>query len=84
MMHALIFWGFLILLTTILEVGSGRRPGVRAPSSGERPGSFLQDLLALGVLAGIAIALTIRLGQRPERFVGSHATDAYRILGLIF
>ena len=84
-MHALIFWGFLILLTTILEVGvrsSTRRSSSR--SSADGLAGFLQDLLALGVLVGIAIALTIRLGQRPERFVGSHATDAYRILGLIF
>jgi Fe-S oxidoreductase len=85
-MHALIFWGFLILLTTILEVaGQVVDPAFDLPIVGGTAWlGFLQDLLALGVLAGIAIALTIRLGQRPERFVGSHATDAYRILGLIF
>jgi Fe-S oxidoreductase len=86
LMHALIFWGFLILLTTILEVaGQVIDPAFELPIVGGTAWlGFLQDLLALGVLVGIAIALTIRLGQRPERFVGSHGTDAYRILGLIF
>jgi len=85
-MHALIFWGFLILLTTILEVGGQVvDPAFELPIVGGTAWlGFLQDLLALGVLFGIAIALTIRLVQRPERFVGSHGTDAYRILGLIF
>src|SRR5262245_22447370 len=85
-MHALIFWGFLILLTTILEVGGQVvDPAFELPIVGGTAWlGVLQDLLALGVLVGIAIALTIRLVQRPERFVGSHGTDAYRILGLIF
>ncbi|HJU57445.1 MAG TPA: heterodisulfide reductase-related iron-sulfur binding cluster [Actinomycetota bacterium] len=85
-MHALIFWGFLILLTTILEVaGQVIDPGFELPIIGGTAWlGFVQDLLALAVLVGIGIALAIRLGQRPERFVGSHTTDAYRILGLIF
>jgi Fe-S oxidoreductase len=85
-MHALIFWGFLVLLTTILEVGGQVvDPAFELPIFGGAAWlGLLQDLLALGVLVGIAIALTIRLVQRPERFVGSHETDAYRILGLIF
>ncbi len=86
LMHALIFWGFLILLTTILEVGGQVvDPAFELPIvGGTRWLGFLQDLLAVGVLVGIALALAIRLGQRPERFVGSHGADAYRILGLIF
>jgi Fe-S oxidoreductase len=86
LMHALIFWGFLILLTTILEVGGQViDPAFELPLIGGTAWlGFLQDVLALGVLVGIATALAIRLGQRPERFVGSHTTDAYRILGLIF
>ena len=85
-MHALIFWGFLILLTTILEVaGQVIDPAFELPVIGGTVWlGFLQDLLALGVLVGIGMALAIRIVQRPERFVGSHATDAYRILGLIF
>ena len=86
LMHALIFWGFLILLTTILEVaGQVIDPAFELPIVGGAAWlGFLQDVLALGVVVGVGIALSIRLVQRPERFVGSHATDAYRILGLIF
>jgi ferredoxin len=43
----------------------------------------VQDVFASLVLVGIAIALWIRLVQRPERFVGSHRMEALRILGLI-
>ncbi len=85
LMHALIFWGFLVLLTTIVEaIGQALHPGFALPLLG-RTGwlGLLQDVFAAGVLVGIAIALWIRLVQRPERFVGSHARDAYRILGLI-
>ncbi|HSJ52059.1 MAG TPA: (Fe-S)-binding protein, partial [Actinomycetota bacterium] len=45
---------------------------------------LLQDVFAVAALVGVVIALAIRLGQRPERFVGSHRLEAYRILGLIF
>ncbi|HYZ14031.1 MAG TPA: (Fe-S)-binding protein [Actinomycetota bacterium] len=86
LMHALIFWGFLVLLTTIVEVGgqvvdlSFELPLI----GGTRWLVLVQDVFAGGVLVGIGLALWIRLVQRPERFVGSHHADAYRILGLIF
>ena len=86
LMHALIFWGFLILLTTIVEVaGQLVDPAFELPLIGNMAWlGLIQDLFAAGVLVGIAIALVIRLGQKPDRFVGSHRTEAYRILGLIF
>jgi Fe-S oxidoreductase len=86
LMHALIFWGFLVLLTTIAEViGQFVDPTFELPLIGHsRALGLIQDVFAAGVLVGIAIALAIRLVQRPERFVGSHRVDAYRILGLIF
>ena len=86
LMHALIFWGFLVLLSTIVEViGQLVTPTFTLPVIGRSLAlGFVQDLFAGGVLVGIAIALAIRLGQRPERFVGSHRLEAYRILGLIF
>jgi Fe-S oxidoreductase len=86
LMHALIFWGFLVLLTTIVEVaGELIDPAFELPLIGDTAWlGLVQDLFAAGVLVGIAIALAIRLGQRPERFVGSHRMEAYRILGLIF
>jgi Fe-S oxidoreductase len=85
LMHALIFWGFLILLTTILEVaGQLIDPAFELPLIGGTAWlALIQDVFAFGVLVGVAIALAIRLGRRPERFVGSHRTEAYRILGLI-
>jgi Fe-S oxidoreductase len=86
LMHALIFWGFLILLTTILEVaGQLIDPAFELPVvGGTRWLGLIQDVFAAGVLVGLTIAVGIRLGQRPERFVGSHRREAYRILGLIF
>lgn len=85
LMHALIFWGFLVLLTTIAEaLGQAVDPHFALPLIG-RSGwlGLLQDLFAAGVLVGIGVALSIRLVQRPERFIGSHALEAYRILGWI-
>ena len=86
LMHALIFWGFLVLLTTIAEVvGELVQPDFELPVIGGTRGLVLvQDVFAAGVLVGLAIAVSIRLFQRPERFVGSHRVEAYRILGLIF
>jgi Fe-S oxidoreductase len=86
LMHALIFWGFLVLLTTIVEVGGQAiDPSFEIPViGGQRWLGLVQDVFAAGVLVGIAIALCIRLVVRPERFIGSHQVEAYRILGLIF
>src|SRR6266508_5370595 len=86
LMHALIFWGFLILLTTIVEVaGELIDPTFELPViGGTRWLGLIQDVFAGGVLVGIAIAVGIRVFQRPERFVGSHRWEAYRIFGLIF
>lgn len=86
LMHALIFWGFLLLLTTILEVGGQVvDPEFELPLvGGTRWLGLVQDVFSVGVLVGLALAASIRLLQRPERFVGSHSREAYRILGLIF
>ena len=86
LMHALIFWGFLILLTTIVEVaGQVIDPSFEIPViGGTRWLGLVQDLFATGVLVGLGLAVWVRLRQRPERFIGSHRLEAYRILGLIF
>ena len=83
--HALIFWGFLVLLTTVLEVGGQViTAGFELPLVGGSLGlNAMQELAAAGVLLGVAMAAGIRLLQRPERFVGSHRLEAFRILGLI-
>ena len=85
LMHALIFWGFLVLLTTIGEaMGQVVDKDFALPWVG-RSGwlGLVQDVFGVLVLVGVAIALWIRLVRRPERFVGSHAREAYRILGWI-
>jgi Fe-S oxidoreductase len=86
LMHALIFWGFLVLLTTIVEVaGQIVDPAFEIPVIGGTPWlGLVQDVFAFGVLVGLAIAVSIRVGAKPERFVGSHRLEAYRILALIF
>jgi Fe-S oxidoreductase len=85
LMHAFIFWGFLVLLTTILEaMGQAIDPQFALPWIG-RAGwlGLVQNVFGVLVLVGIAMALWIRLVQRPERFIGSHTREAYRILGWI-
>jgi len=84
-MHALIFWGFLVLLATIVEaLGQAIDPSFAIPLIGHAGWlGLVEDLFAAGVLVGLAIAAWIRLRSRPERFVGSHRLEAFRILGLI-
>jgi Fe-S oxidoreductase len=81
-MHLLLFWGFLVLLPTIVMsfLGAMDRHWT-IPWLGEQ-GWFvgLVDLFAIGVLVGVAVAFTIRLGLRPVRFVGSYLQVAYNIL----
>lgn len=86
LMHAFIFWGFLVLLTAILEsIFEGILP---AFSMAEVLGSvypvvaFCQELFALLVIAGVGIALYRRLILKPQRLDRSrHAQiDAVAIL----
>jgi Fe-S oxidoreductase len=82
LMHAFIFWGFLVLLTTIVEaVGQIADRDFVIPLIGDTPVlNLVQDLFAGLVLVGIGIAFYIRKIQRPERFVGSHLREADYIL----
>jgi len=85
-MHAFIFWGFLVLLTTIVEaVGEVFDPDFALPWVGHAAWlGFVQDLFAVLVLVGLAMALAIRKVQRPDRFKGSHLEEADFILVMIF
>src|SRR5262245_30566847 len=85
-MHAFIFWGFLVLLTTIVEaVGEVFDPGFAIPWIGHSAWlAFIQDLFAVLVLIGLAMAVYIRKVQRPDRFKGSHLEEADFILVMIF
>jgi Fe-S oxidoreductase len=85
LMHALIFWGFLILLTTIIEVfGEVFDEAFTIPFIG-RSGwlGLVQDVFAAMVLVGIAMAVYFRKVRRDERFKGSHLEEADFILAMI-
>jgi Fe-S oxidoreductase len=91
LMHAFIFWGFLVLFPTILLAFAwvaDRDPGLGSSSPLgwlERQGWFalLVDVFVVLVLVGVATALVIRKAQRPPRFQGSHLGEADLILALI-
>ena len=85
LMHAAIFWGFIVLLPTIAIAMIGVvDPHARLPWLGRQGWyAFLVDLFALLVLAGVITAFVIRKVQRPMRFAGSHLREADLILLLI-
>jgi Fe-S oxidoreductase len=84
-LHAFIFWGFVVLLTAIAQgIVEALWQGFqfnRLPGSGAI--AFLQDLFFLVVICGIVMALFNRLVINPTRFRGSHRADALLILGWI-
>ena len=85
LMHAAIFWGFLVLFPTIVIAMIGAvDPHATLPWLGEQGWyALLVDVFALLVLAGVVAAFVIRKVQRPKRFVGSHLGEADLILALI-
>ncbi|MGH2812811.1 MAG: heterodisulfide reductase-related iron-sulfur binding cluster, partial [Actinomycetota bacterium] len=82
LMHAFIFWGFVVLFTTIVEAFGGVYiEGFALPAVGRwGPLGAMQDLFTLLVLAGIVMAFYIRKFQKPGRFRGSHLREADYIL----
>src|SRR3989304_3283573 len=84
-LHFFIFWGFLVLLSTIVQAfGEAFVPGWTLPVVGAAPWfAFLQDVFIVLVLVGIGIALGLRLARRPKRLAGQDPVGAYMILGLI-
>jgi len=90
--HALTFWGFTILLLTIIEsYGSLFSRTFSLPWIGHWAFvGFIEDLAAVGVLAGIITFTVIRLRADPHRegrrsrFFGSHTGTAWLVLGMIF
>ncbi|HYA01354.1 MAG TPA: heterodisulfide reductase-related iron-sulfur binding cluster [Candidatus Binatia bacterium] len=85
-LHALIFWGFLVLLTAVAQaiveavwVGAPIHTiPFLAPAV-----AWMQDIFAVLVLTGVAMALLNRLVVNPTRFRASHRGDALLILGWI-
>ncbi|MEW6511365.1 MAG: (Fe-S)-binding protein [Bacteroidota bacterium] len=87
-LHALIFWGFVILLTAILEsIGEGIAPGFSLAFLGSLypPLIFIAELFGLLVLISVVVSIFRRLVAPPERLrVSGHAKwDAVLILFLI-
>jgi Fe-S oxidoreductase len=90
--HALTFWGFTVLLLTIIETyGDLFSRTFVIPGIGRwEVIGFVEDLFAVGVLAGIITFTVIRLRNDPHRegrasrFFGSHTRAAWVVLGMIF
>jgi Fe-S oxidoreductase len=85
LMHALIFWGFLVLFPTILiaMIGAVDRHATLPWLGHQGWYAFLVDLFAVLVLCGVVAAVAIRKIGRPARFEGSHLGEADLILALI-
>jgi Fe-S oxidoreductase len=90
--HAATFWGFIVLVLTIIEAyGDLFSRTFAIPGIGHWPAiGFIEDLFAVGVLAGIITFTVIRLRNNPHkegrrsRFFGSHTGAAWVVLGMIF
>src|SRR3984957_8298043 len=90
--HALTFWGFTVLLLTIIEsYGALFSRTFSLPWIGLWAFiGFIEDLFAVAVLAGLITFAVIRLRSDPRRegrksrFFGSHTGAAWLVLGLIF
>jgi Fe-S oxidoreductase len=90
--HAVTFWGFTVLLLTILEAyGDLFSRTFAIPWIGHSAVlGFIEDLFAVGVLAGIITFAVIRLRTDPKRlgrdsrFAGSHTSAAWLVLAGIF
>jgi Fe-S oxidoreductase len=80
LMHAFIFWGFIVLFPTIVLAAIDVAGGAVTTPEWYR---VLSDVFAVLVLVGVSTALVIRTVVRPARFVGSHVGEGYVILGLI-
>ena len=90
--HAATFWGFIVLILTIIEAyGDLFDRDFAIPGIGHWAFvGFIEDLFAVGVLAGIITFTVIRIRNNPHkegrksRFFGSHTRAAWVVLGMIF
>jgi len=85
LMHAAIFWGFLVLFPTIAiaMIGAVDREATLPWLGHQGWFALLVDVFAVLVLAGVLAAVAIRKVQRPARFEGSHLGEADMILAMI-
>ena len=85
LIHAFIFWGFLVLTPTIIiaMIGVVDKHSTFPWLGDQGWFALLTDLFAVLVMVGVLSALWIRKVQRPGRFEGSHLGEADLILALI-
>jgi Fe-S oxidoreductase len=85
LMHAAIFWGFVVLLPTIViaMIGAVDRDATLPWLGHQGWFALLVDVFAVLVLLGVVAAVAIRKVQRPKRFEGSHLGEADLILAMI-
>jgi Fe-S oxidoreductase len=88
LLHFVIFWGFVILLSAVMEsIGEGLDPGFSFARLGPiyPPLVFLQDLIGLFVAIAVVVSIVRRLAAPPKRLrvTGHSKWDAILILGLI-
>ncbi len=79
LMHALIFWGFLVLITAVLEASiQGFYPPFSIASLGSASGIIFasQDLFGLLVIIAVFYALFRRYVLHPKRLQGDGSTNA--------
>ena len=87
--HFLTFWGFTILIATIVEAfGALFQSNFAIPLIGHDSWlGFLEDFFSVAVLAALGVFTVIRLQNSParkersSRFYGSHTTAAWITLG---
>jgi Fe-S oxidoreductase len=85
LMHAFIFWGFLVLFPTIvMAMIAAVDKHAELPWLGHQSWfGWMVDLFVVLVFAGVVTAVVIRKAVRPARFDGSHRGEADFILLLI-
>jgi Fe-S oxidoreductase len=85
LMHAFIFWGFLVLAPTILiaMIAIVDRHQTLPWLGAQGWYALLVDVFCVLVLVGVVSALYVRKVVRPRRFDGSHMGEADMILALI-
>ena len=89
--HAMTFWGFTLLMFTILEAyGCLFQRDFHVPLIGHTAVlGFLEDFFTVSVLLALMVFTAIRIKNSPKRenrrsrFFGSHTTAAWLVLGMI-
>jgi len=90
--HFFVFWGFMVLLFTIVEAFFGLvKADFQIPVLGNYAWfGFFEDLFALLCVAALVVFTILRIQQAPKnlgrksRFFGSHIGPAWFVLFMIF